>query len=83
MDFIVREFIPETCVAHGEIRSMSIASRIHSVCVDEEQIYGQLLPEALKLCRVLASHGSSLAFNLIQRYGLDRRLRNHLVAVVK
>jgi len=51
--------------------------------IEEEHVYGYLLPEAIKFCRVLASHGSTLAFNLIDRYGLNKRLRNHLVAAVK
>ncbi len=46
-------------------------------------MYEHLLPEALKFLRVLANHGSSLAFNLINRYGLNKHLRNHLVAAVK
>ena len=67
MDFIIREFIPE----------------ISTPSEEEGHVYGYLLPEALKFCRVLASHGSTLTFNLIDRYGLNKRLRNHLVAAVK
>lgn len=46
-------------------------------------MYGYLLPEALKFIRVLANHGSSLAFNLIDRYGLEKRLTNHLVVAMQ
>ncbi|CAF3346867.1 unnamed protein product [Rotaria sp. Silwood1] len=49
---------------------------------EEGHVYEHLLPEALKFCRILANHGSTLAFNLINRYGLNERLRNHLVAAV-
>lgn len=51
--------------------------------LDDGILYGQLLPEALKLCRILASHGTNLAASLIERYELQNRLRNHLVAAVK
>ncbi|CAF3655986.1 unnamed protein product [Adineta steineri] len=53
-----------------------------SVPTEEGHVYEHLLPEALKFCRVLASHGSTLAFNLIDRYELNKRLRNHLVTAV-
>ncbi|UJR33978.1 hypothetical protein I4U23_021394 [Adineta vaga] len=49
---------------------------------NEDQLYEHLLPEALKFCRVLANHGSTLSFNLIHRYQLNTRLRNHLVSLV-
>ncbi|CAF2858976.1 unnamed protein product [Rotaria sp. Silwood2] len=49
---------------------------------EEGHVYEHSLQEALKFCRILASHGSTLAFNLINRYGLNERLRNHLVAAV-
>jgi len=65
MDFIIRQFIPESAVPS-----------------DDGILYGQLLPEALKLCRVLASHGTNLAASLIERYEFQNRLRNHLVAAV-
>ncbi|CAF0756663.1 unnamed protein product [Adineta ricciae] len=49
---------------------------------DEGHVYGHLLPEALKFCRVLANHGSTLTYNLIHRYELHKRLGNHLVAAM-
>ncbi len=51
--------------------------------IEEGHVYEHLHPEALKFLRVLANHGSSLSFNLINRYGLNQRLRNHLVTAVK
>ena len=53
------------------------------VHLDEGHVYGHLLPEALKFCRVLANHGSTLTYNLIHRYELHKRLGNHLVAAMK
>jgi hypothetical protein len=84
MDYIIREFIPETSISTGKhLLIPVIVSSSLFLSIDDEHLYGQLFPEALKLCRVLASHGSSLASNLIHRYELYHRLRNHLLAAVK
>ena len=84
MDYIVREFIPDTSISNGKMLFfIMIIESFLRLLVDEDHIYGQLFPEALKLCRILASHGSALASNLIHRYELQNRLRNHLVATVK
>lgn len=85
MDFIIREFIPEVFTPTGNFSKKKLYCFLvfSYSCIEVGRVYGHLIPEAMKFCRVLASQGSTLAFNLINRYGLDQRLRNHLVAAVK
>ncbi|CAF1214756.1 unnamed protein product [Rotaria magnacalcarata] len=67
-----------------ELMDFIIREFIPEIIIPKEEghIYEHLLPEALKFCRILASHGSTLAYNLINRYELHQRLTNHLVAAV-
>ena len=57
--------------------------KFHLFHIDEGRLYGCLLPDALKFLGILASSGPTLAYNLIHRYGLNQRLQNHLVVIVK
>jgi hypothetical protein len=83
MDFIIREFIPEVSALNGKFNNQILIIIREFFHIEEEHVYGHLLPEALKFCRILASHGSSLSYNLIDRYELNKRLTNHLVSAVK